>query len=190
MIFGCARVSTDGQSVDAQLKQLEQAGAAKIFGEAASGAKGDSAQLRRALHQHDTGHHIVHIQTYRVDCRISRVSRIPPDCKINICVKNRLNPVLTAPQQNKRQPLRQNLPRVHSAFQAPIMSKTPVPQSDPRPASASRTIHDLHALLYREIGISAVAAVCKITNEARATAAGKRIVHPLPAILQGHDLAA
>lgn len=51
-------------------------------------------------------------------------------------------------------------------------------------------IHDLHALLYRKIGISAVAAVLTVTNEARARDDGRRQIHPLPAILQGQDLAA
>jgi hypothetical protein len=36
-----AKISTDGQSVDAQVKQLRAAGAEKIFKEAASGAKTD-----------------------------------------------------------------------------------------------------------------------------------------------------
>ena len=49
MIYGYARVSTDGQSVDAQAEQLRAAGAAKIFRETASGAKTDRAQLRSAL---------------------------------------------------------------------------------------------------------------------------------------------
>jgi DNA invertase Pin-like site-specific DNA recombinase len=49
MIFGYARVSTDGQSVDAQVKTLRAAGAEKIFRETASGAKSDRAQLRRAI---------------------------------------------------------------------------------------------------------------------------------------------
>jgi DNA invertase Pin-like site-specific DNA recombinase len=49
MIFGYARVSTDGQSVDGQVKALRVAGAEKIFRETASGAKTDRAQLRRAL---------------------------------------------------------------------------------------------------------------------------------------------
>ena len=49
MILGYARVSTDGQSVDAQVKQLRAAGAEKVFKETASGAKTDRAQLRRAL---------------------------------------------------------------------------------------------------------------------------------------------
>jgi DNA invertase Pin-like site-specific DNA recombinase len=49
MIFGYARVSTDGQSVDTQVKALRAAGAEKIFRETASGAKTDRAQLRRAI---------------------------------------------------------------------------------------------------------------------------------------------
>ncbi|MGH6795186.1 MAG: recombinase family protein [Methylocella sp.] len=39
MIYGYARVSTDGQSVDAQVKQLHAAGAEKVFRETASGAR-------------------------------------------------------------------------------------------------------------------------------------------------------
>src|SRR5271165_4340035 len=49
MILGYARVSTDGQSVAAQIKELRDAGAEKIFRETASGAKSDRAALRRAL---------------------------------------------------------------------------------------------------------------------------------------------
>jgi predicted site-specific integrase-resolvase len=49
MIYGYARVSTDGQSVDAQVRQLRAAGAGTVFREVASGAKTDRAQLRRVL---------------------------------------------------------------------------------------------------------------------------------------------
>src|SRR3954465_7022506 len=49
MIYGYARVSTDGQSVEAQITALIAAGAEKVFREVASGAKTDRAQLRRAL---------------------------------------------------------------------------------------------------------------------------------------------
>ena len=41
MIYGYARVSTDGQSVEAQVAALQAAGAAKVFREVASGAKTD-----------------------------------------------------------------------------------------------------------------------------------------------------
>jgi DNA invertase Pin-like site-specific DNA recombinase len=55
MIYGYARVSTDGQSVAAQVAALTAAGAAKVFREVASGAKSDRAQLRRALDALDAG---------------------------------------------------------------------------------------------------------------------------------------
>ena len=49
MIYGYARVSTDGQTVGAQVEALTTAGAAKMFRETASGALTDRAQLRKAL---------------------------------------------------------------------------------------------------------------------------------------------
>ncbi|MDA8252915.1 MAG: recombinase family protein [Rhodospirillales bacterium] len=51
MIYGYARVSTDGQSVDAQMRQLTKAGCKKVYRETASGAKIDRIQLRRELDQ-------------------------------------------------------------------------------------------------------------------------------------------
>jgi DNA invertase Pin-like site-specific DNA recombinase len=53
MIYGYARVSTDGQSVTAQVIALRKHGAGKVFREVASGAKTDRAQLRRLLDQLD-----------------------------------------------------------------------------------------------------------------------------------------
>ncbi len=55
MIYGYARISTDGQSVAAQVAQLRKAGAAKVFRETASGARTDRAQLRKALDTLATG---------------------------------------------------------------------------------------------------------------------------------------
>jgi DNA invertase Pin-like site-specific DNA recombinase len=55
MIYGYARVSTDGQSVEAQISALTAAGAEKVFREVASGAKTDRAQLRRLLDTLATG---------------------------------------------------------------------------------------------------------------------------------------
>ena len=49
------RGSTDGQSVEAQVRQLTEAGCEKVFREVASGAKTDRAQLRKALDQLDAG---------------------------------------------------------------------------------------------------------------------------------------
>src|SRR5690348_13910983 len=55
MIYGYARVSTDGQSVTAQVAELRKRGAGKVFREVASGAKTDRAQLHRLLDQLGTG---------------------------------------------------------------------------------------------------------------------------------------
>ena len=48
-IWGYARVSTDGQTLEAQVAELRSAGAAKIFREKVSGAIRDRNQLTRAL---------------------------------------------------------------------------------------------------------------------------------------------
>src|SRR3981189_1919224 len=53
MIYGYARVSTDGQSEAAQVRQLRAAGAKKVFREVASGAKTErppTRRLRAAIH--------------------------------------------------------------------------------------------------------------------------------------------
>jgi len=55
MKYGYARVSTDGQSVDAQVRQLAKAGCKKVFREVASGVKTDRVQLRRLLDVLDAG---------------------------------------------------------------------------------------------------------------------------------------
>jgi len=49
MIYGYARVSTDGQTLDAQREALTAAGAETIFAETASGARSDRAQLVRLM---------------------------------------------------------------------------------------------------------------------------------------------
>jgi DNA invertase Pin-like site-specific DNA recombinase len=55
MVYGHARVSTDGQSEAAQVRQLRAAGAKKVFREVASGAKTNRAQLRRLLAEINSG---------------------------------------------------------------------------------------------------------------------------------------
>ena len=55
MKYGYARVSTDGQSVNAQVAALRKHGAGKVFREVASGAKANRAQLRRVIDQLDAG---------------------------------------------------------------------------------------------------------------------------------------
>ena len=48
-VYGYARVSTDGQTLDAQVSELRSAGAERVFREKVSGATTDRAQLRRAI---------------------------------------------------------------------------------------------------------------------------------------------
>ena len=69
--YGYARVSTDGQSVEAQVRQLTDAGCTKVFREVASGALGDRAQLRRLLTQLEAGNVVL---VTRLD-RLARSTR-------------------------------------------------------------------------------------------------------------------
>jgi DNA invertase Pin-like site-specific DNA recombinase len=50
-IYGYASVSSDGQSVDAQVEQLDAAGCTKVFRETMTGARAGRRQLRRAVAQ-------------------------------------------------------------------------------------------------------------------------------------------
>jgi DNA invertase Pin-like site-specific DNA recombinase len=56
MIVGYARVSTDGQTLDAQQSALKAAGAERIFSEKISGAVTDRKQLSHAIAALQTGH--------------------------------------------------------------------------------------------------------------------------------------
>jgi hypothetical protein len=47
MIYGCARVTIDGQSVDARVRQLTKARCKQVFREMASGAQTDRAGFAR-----------------------------------------------------------------------------------------------------------------------------------------------
>ena len=48
-VIGYARVSTSGQTGDAQLEQLKAAGCDPIFRETMSGARSDRPKLKKAL---------------------------------------------------------------------------------------------------------------------------------------------
>jgi DNA invertase Pin-like site-specific DNA recombinase len=49
LLYGYARVSTHGQTLEAQLDQLRGAGCRKVYREKASGAQADRRQLKRLL---------------------------------------------------------------------------------------------------------------------------------------------
>ena len=71
MIWGYARISTDGQSLAAQLDQLHAAGAERVVRETASGAKRDRAGLARLLREVEPGDVVV---VTRLD-RLARSTR-------------------------------------------------------------------------------------------------------------------
>ena len=49
MIYGYARVSSDGQSLDAQLDELKFAGCERVFQEKISGARSDRRELAKLM---------------------------------------------------------------------------------------------------------------------------------------------
>jgi DNA invertase Pin-like site-specific DNA recombinase len=70
-VYGYARVSTGGQSVDAQARQLRAAGAGKVFREIASGATTDRPQLARLVSELAAGDVVI---VTRLD-RLARSTR-------------------------------------------------------------------------------------------------------------------
>jgi DNA invertase Pin-like site-specific DNA recombinase len=66
MIYGYARVSTDGQSVAAQVAVLQDAGALTVWREMASGAQTDRVQLRKALAALDAGDLLIVVRLDRL----------------------------------------------------------------------------------------------------------------------------
>jgi DNA invertase Pin-like site-specific DNA recombinase len=72
MIVGYARVSTDGQTLDAQQAALADTGCAKVFAEKQSGAKTDRAQLAKAIATLTAGDTLV-------VCKLDRLARSTRD---------------------------------------------------------------------------------------------------------------
>ena len=71
MNYGYARVSSDGQSLDAQLDELKQAGCERIFQEKISGARSDRQELAKVMAKLDEGDILI---VSRLD-RLARSSR-------------------------------------------------------------------------------------------------------------------
>jgi DNA invertase Pin-like site-specific DNA recombinase len=69
--YGYARVSTDGQTLDAQIAQLKAAGAEKVFREKVSGARADRPELARLLRSLASGDRVL---VTRLD-RLARSTR-------------------------------------------------------------------------------------------------------------------
>jgi len=72
MIVGYGRVSTDGQTLDAQNAALRAAGCEKVFAEKVSGAKTDRAQAAKAIAALAAGDTLV-------VCKLDRLARSTRD---------------------------------------------------------------------------------------------------------------
>ena len=72
MIVGYARVSTDGQTLDAQQAALREAGCARVFAEKVSGAKTGRQQLAKAIATLVAGDTLV-------VCKLDRLARSTRD---------------------------------------------------------------------------------------------------------------
>jgi DNA invertase Pin-like site-specific DNA recombinase len=59
MNIGYARVSTQGQTLESQLEELEKAACSKIYSEKVSGARSDRPELQRLLKGLEPGHVVV-----------------------------------------------------------------------------------------------------------------------------------
>ena len=70
-VYGYARVSSDGQTLDAQIAQLKAAGAEKVFREKISGARADRPELSRLLRKLAPGDRVL---VTRLD-RLARSTR-------------------------------------------------------------------------------------------------------------------
>jgi DNA invertase Pin-like site-specific DNA recombinase len=88
MIVGYARVSTDGQTLDAQHAALREAGATSVFSEKVSGAKTDRAALAKpiaALAVGDTP----------VVCKLDRLARSARDLLNTLGVAGQMKPKIS-----------------------------------------------------------------------------------------------
>src|SRR3954470_997488 len=66
-VYGYARVSTDGQTLDTQIAHLKAAGAEKVFREKVSGARADRPELARLMRVLGPGDRVI----------VTRLDRLP-----------------------------------------------------------------------------------------------------------------
>ena len=72
MIYGCVRVSTDGQSIEGQCAELRSAGVEKVYSEKISGAVTDRPALAKAIAALGNGDTLV-------VCKLDRLARSTRD---------------------------------------------------------------------------------------------------------------
>ncbi|WP_077214848.1 recombinase family protein [Bacillus dakarensis] len=59
MIYGYARVSTQGQDIEVQIQQLKEAGCEKIFSEKSTGSKSDRQEFQKLMNMLEEGDSLV-----------------------------------------------------------------------------------------------------------------------------------
>lgn len=79
MIYGYARVSTNKQELDIQLKALKEAGAIKIYKEKVSGAKADRKELNTLLGIIKAGDTLIVTKADRIARSLSQLEKIVTD---------------------------------------------------------------------------------------------------------------
>src|SRR4051812_25465114 len=59
LIYGYARVSTQGQDIEAQIQQLKEAGCEEIFSEKSTGTKADRQEFQKLMNKLEDGDSLV-----------------------------------------------------------------------------------------------------------------------------------
>lgn len=76
MILGYARVSTNRQELDIQIKALKEAGAVKVYKEKISGAKADRKELNKLMEELKAGDTLVVTKADRIARSLSHLEKI------------------------------------------------------------------------------------------------------------------
>lgn len=79
MIYGYARVSTNKQELDIQLKALKEAGATKLYKEKISGAKVDRKELNSLLDTIKAGDTLIVTKADRIARSLSQLEKVVTD---------------------------------------------------------------------------------------------------------------
>ncbi|MED4370740.1 recombinase family protein [Bacillus subtilis] len=79
MIYGYARVSTNRQELDIQIRALKEAGATKIYKEKISGAKADRKELSKLLREIKAGDTLLVTKADRIARSLSQLEKIVTD---------------------------------------------------------------------------------------------------------------
>lgn len=115
MIYGYARVSTDKQELNVQVKALKEAGAVKIFKEKISGTSKDKKELNSLLEVIRKGDTLVVTKADRIARSLSQLEKVVTDLTENGVTVNILN-MGTFTAENMDNPMTKLLFNVLGAF--------------------------------------------------------------------------